>query len=133
LATDVRKTILYNLRGRCANYGFKDIITKEIDATQPQSIQKQLGKKQFDVVLCDVPCSGSGTWSRTPEQLYFFNAAYFDQFVHLQFPIAKCAIPYVKKGGLLVYITCSVMYHENEAVVERILTEGSVKLLHQQI
>lgn len=132
-ASDIRKSILFNLKGRCANYGFKDIVTKEIDATDPKAIRKQLGHHQYDVVLCDVPCSGSGTWSRTPEQLYFFNADYFDQFAHLQYPIAVNTLPYIKKGGLLVYITCSVMHHENEDVTARLAGHPELRLLHQEI
>lgn len=132
-ASDIRKSILFNLKGRCANYGFKDILTKEIDATDPAAIRKQLGQKQYDVVLCDVPCSGSGTWSRTPEQLYFFNAEYFDRFAHLQYPIAVNTIPFIRKGGLLVYITCSVMHHENEGVTGQLSAHPELKLLHQEI
>lgn len=132
-ASDIRKSILFNLKGRCANYGFKDIVTKEIDATDPGAIRKQLGQRTYDVVLCDVPCSGSGTWSRTPEQLFFFDAEYFDRFAHLQYPIAAHTIPYVKKGGMLVYITCSVMHHENEAVTERLSEHPELQLLHQEI
>lgn len=132
-ASDVRKSILFNLKGRCANYGFKNIVTKEIDATNKDAIKTQLGKKLYDVVLCDVPCSGSGTWSRTPEQLYFFNAAYFDQFAPLQLPIAQNAAQFVKVGGLLVYITCSVWAHENEYVVNELLKDKSLRLLHQQM
>lgn len=133
LASDIRSSILYNLKGRCFNYGFKDIKTKEIDATDVTQMAQQLGKQQFDVVLCDVPCSGSGTWSRTPEQFYFFNAAYFDQFAHLQYPIAANSIPFVKKRGLLVYITCSVMEHENEAVVEKLKQHSELTFKHQQM
>jgi 16S rRNA (cytosine967-C5)-methyltransferase len=133
LASDVRKSILFNLKGRCHNYGIDDITTKQIDATLPSAIAQQLGKKQYDIVLCDVPCSGSGTWSRTPEQLYFFNAEFFDQFAHLQYPIAHNTIPYIKKGGIMVYITCSVMHHENEHVVTQLQANDSLELLHQEM
>lgn len=134
LASDNRKSILHNLKGRCANYGYKTVKTLQLDATLPEEIAKQLGKKQYDVVVADVPCTGSGTWSRTPEQFFFFNAAYFDQFAHLQYPIAANTLPYLKKGGLLVYITCSVMQHENEAVTNKLLSQQpNMRLLHQEL
>lgn len=132
VASDIRKTILYNLRARATAYDLKQIKTKIIDSTNPENIAQEINQK-FDVVLCDVPCTGSGTWSRTPEQLYFFNAEYFDQFAHLQYPIAKNATPYVKDGGFLVYITCSVFAHENEGVVEQLIANEGLKLVHQEM
>ncbi|MFX8624544.1 hypothetical protein ABTM07_20855, partial [Acinetobacter baumannii] len=43
----------------------------------------------FDIILCDAPCSGSGTWGRTPEQLFFFDTKKIDEFYALQTKIVS--------------------------------------------
>lgn len=133
IASDVRASILHNLRSRCLNYGIKGVSTSILDATSPEAIAKGLGKKNFDVVLCDVPCTGSGTWTRTPEQLFFFDAEYFDRFEHLQYPIVLNASKYVSHKGYLVYITCSVFKHENEAVVDKLVKNTAFELVHSEM
>lgn len=122
IGSDIRKSILFNLKNRCHQYQMQHIKPMVIDATNSTSIAQQLKQKMFDLVLCDVPCSGSGTWSRTPEQLFFFDEQYFDQFKHLQLPILSNASKYVKQNGYLAYITCSVFEHENETVINNFLT-----------
>jgi 16S rRNA (cytosine967-C5)-methyltransferase len=85
------------------------------------------------LVVCDVPCSGSGTWARTPEQFHFYKPAMLQKFKELQFPIASNASNYVKQGGHLAYITCSVFQEENEDVVNQLLQSGILNLKHTQI
>ena len=87
-----------------------------------------LQKKKFDIVICDAPCSGSGTWGRTPEQLAFFKTKKINQYSKLQKTIASNTIPYVKKGGYFVYITCSVFTKENEEVVAYITEKFKLKV-----
>ncbi len=132
-ATDIRKSILFNLKNRCNTYQIPNIRPMVLDATRAQNIQQQLKQQKFDIILCDVPCSGSGTWSRTPEQFYFFDEAFFEQFAHLQAPIVVNSSEYLNEKGYLIYITCSVFKHENEAVVEKILSQTSLQLVHQQM
>ncbi|TXH57956.1 MAG: hypothetical protein E6Q89_03960 [Bacteroidia bacterium] len=83
-------------------------------------MQKQFKQTTFDHIICDVPCSGSGTWARTPEQLYFFDPNKLEDFSTLQTTIAQNAIPYLKAEGRMLYITCSVFKQENEAVIQKI-------------
>ncbi len=68
----------------------------------------------FDVILADVPCSGSGTWGRNPERLYQFKELEVERYSGLQRSIVKNVLPYLKTGGKLIYITCSVYANENE-------------------
>ena len=75
-------------------------------------------QKKFDLVICDAPCSGSGTWNRTPEQLFFFKKEKIDQYARLQKQIVSNASKALKKNGYFLYITCSVFEKENEAVVD---------------
>jgi 16S rRNA (cytosine967-C5)-methyltransferase len=81
----------------------------------------KLKDQKFDIIIADLPCSGSGTWARTPEQMYFFKQEKIEYYSSLQKRIVSNLYPYLEKGGLLVYITCSVFKNENEEVVDFIL------------
>jgi 16S rRNA (cytosine967-C5)-methyltransferase len=59
---------------------------------------------KFDLVICDAPCSGSGTWSRTPEQLYFFNEKKISEYSILQKNIVGNALKSLKKDGYFLYM-----------------------------
>jgi 16S rRNA (cytosine967-C5)-methyltransferase len=83
---------------------------------------------QFEYIIADVPCSGSGTWSRTPEQLYFFEHKKIQYYSDLQRNIVSQVIPKLKDNGRLIYITCSVFAQENEIIVEFIKTNFGLQL-----
>jgi len=72
---------------------------------------------QFDLIICDAPCSGSGTWGRTPEQLTQFSEYEIVVFQQLQQQIVQNALPKLRNNGFFLYITCSVFEAENEAIV----------------
>ncbi|RYE21669.1 MAG: RsmB/NOP family class I SAM-dependent RNA methyltransferase, partial [Sphingobacteriales bacterium] len=116
--SDKRKTILHNLQERFALYGHKPKQASVLDMSDEAEIQKAMKGKLFDNIICDVPCTGSGTWARTPEQAYYFDEEGLFILSALQHTIAINASAYLKKGGTLHYITCSVFKTENEAVVE---------------
>ncbi|MBI3883864.1 MAG: hypothetical protein HY305_06580 [Sphingobacteriales bacterium] len=86
-----------------------------------------------DIILCDVPCSGSGTWSRTPEQLCFFKESEIERYSIRQKQIISNVIPSLKENGLLIYITCSVFAKENEGVVSFLQEKFNLKVLQQEI
>jgi 16S rRNA (cytosine967-C5)-methyltransferase len=69
-------------------------------------------------VLCDVPCSGSGTWRRDPEAKWRFTVDRLAELGRIQRQIVKEAQGLVRPGGRLVYMTCSLLNAENDAVVE---------------
>lgn len=125
--SDVRESILHNLTNRFRQAGIKGYQSFVADVSSPAF---RLHKK-FDVVICDAPCSGSGTWGRTPEQLRFFQKEKIAYYASLQKAIAGNAGKCVKEGGLFLYITCSVFQKENEAVVEYIRQETPLRLLEQ--
>lgn len=77
----------------------------------------------FDRVLCDVPCSGIGVIRRKPE-IKYKNIKEFVQLPEIQFKILSNAAKYLKKGGRLIYSTCTLLKRENEEVVERFLKEN---------
>ncbi|CAO4846136.1 MAG: Ribosomal RNA small subunit methyltransferase B [Holosporales bacterium] len=69
--------------------------------------------KTFDRVLIDVPCSGSGTWRRNPDLKMRFTQKDLDELLVVQQNILEASQVYVKKGGELIYATCSVWEKEN--------------------
>jgi 16S rRNA (cytosine967-C5)-methyltransferase len=79
------------------------------------------GSGPFDAVLCDVPCSGSGTWRRDPEAKWRLTAARLVDLEQIQAEILDDAMRLVAPGGLLVYMTCSLFAAENEAQIARFL------------
>jgi 16S rRNA (cytosine967-C5)-methyltransferase len=68
----------------------------------------------------DAPCTGSGTWARTPERMVQVDEKMVQYFSDLQFEMANNAIQFLKKGKQMLYITCSVFTKENEEVIERL-------------
>lgn len=131
--SDKRDTILHNLQDRFRQYRLTAPTSCVLDITDALSTQKKLQGKIFDNIICDVPCSGSGTWSRTPEQLYFFKPEAVSQFSELQKTIAINASAYLKEGGRLIYITCSVFKGENEGVVDELIKKTGLELIEQEL
>jgi 16S rRNA (cytosine967-C5)-methyltransferase len=76
----------------------------------------------FDAVLCDVPCSGSGTWRRDPEAKWRLTPERLADLERTQAEILTDAMRRVVPGGLLVYMTCSLFAAENEAQIARFLS-----------
>ncbi len=75
----------------------------------------------FDLVLCDVPCSGTGTIARNPEIRHRLKPEDFARHHERQVAILNSAMSMLKKGGRLLYSTCSLEPEENERVVEECL------------
>ena len=68
----------------------------------------------FDLVLLDVPCSGSGSWRRNPEGKWRFGKADLAKLIQLQAGILEKTAAYVAQKGHLAYVTCSVFNAENQ-------------------
>lgn len=75
----------------------------------------------MDRVVVDAPCTGTGTWKHNPELRLRINANWLETLVKTQAELLAEAAAYVKPGGWLVYITCSLLAEENEAQVEKFL------------
>lgn len=123
--SDVRENILHNLHGRFQKAGVKNynwFVGNAATGAPPH-------RQKFDVILCDAPCSGSGTWSRTPEQLHHFKSEQIETYALLQKRIVSNVSHYLKPGGLLLYSTCSVFENENEAVVSYLIASTKLNFL----
>ena len=75
----------------------------------------------MDRVVVDAPCSGTGTWSHNPELRLRADAEWLRRLKETQQALLDEAAGYVKPGGRLVYMTCSLLAEENEAQVEKFL------------
>lgn len=125
--SDIRESILHNCEKRLKEAGIRPTSLQLVDLTFPFEI-----KKQFDFVFADVPCSGSGTWGRTPEQIFFFKEKQLDQYTLLQEQIIENMIPALKLNGHLLYVTCSVYEKENENQIQKLVATGKFTLIKQQ-
>ena len=87
----------------------------------------------FDLVLCDAPCSGSGTWRRTPEAKWALTPDRLADLSSIQASVLDQAMHHVKPGGELVYATCSVLQSENMDQIEGfIVRHPGWQLAHSQ-
>jgi len=85
---------------------------------------------QFDRVLADVPCSGSGTLARNPEIKWRLKPDDLSQLQARQRAILRSALAQVAPSGCVIYSTCSMEKEENEDVVEQVLADDhSFRLL----
>ncbi len=91
--------------------GIKIIDSRVLDATK---FDENLGR--FDCILCDVPCSGLGVIRRKPE-IKYTKSDDFGELEAIQLAIVKNALRYLKKGGKLLYSTCTLRKAENENLV----------------
>ena len=126
LVSDLRENSLQNLDERFQNAGIKKYQRKALDLLQNND--QNLHHYEFDGIILDAPCTGSGTWGRTPEMLYYFDAHKINYFSKLQMAIAANVVKYLKVGKPLIYITCSVFRAENEEVVDWLLRELPLRL-----
>lgn len=76
---------------------------------------------RYDLVFCDAPCSGSGTWRRAPEGKWALTPERLAELVEIQADILRVAVRHVAPGGTLAYATCSVLDVENSAQITRFL------------
>ena len=78
-------------------------------------------EQQADLVLVDAPCSGTGTWRRHPDAKWRMRPVSLDDRIKDQALVLDRAARYVKPGGRIAYITCSLLPAENDGAIESFL------------
>jgi 16S rRNA (cytosine967-C5)-methyltransferase len=131
LVSDIRENSLKNLQERFQLSGINKYHLKVMDLLQNND--QILHHYEFDGILLDAPCSGSGTWERTPEMLCYFEANKIARYVNLQKAIAANVIKYLKVNKPLIYMTCSVFKAENEDVVNYLIANFGLKLEQMEL
>ena len=112
-AYDITAKKLFELVKRAARSHI-DIIQIQLQLPPPA--------KQFDYVVVDAPCSGCGTWRRSPNMRWHLTEKQLLHITKSKAEILERAETYVKEGGRLAYITCSLTKDENEVQVARFLS-----------
>jgi len=131
VVSDIRESILANLDERFQQAGLRKYQKKLLDLTQnPDQV---LHDYEFDGIILDAPCSGSGTWGRTPEMIAQFNPQKIEFFQKLQQNIARNVVKFLKPGKPIIYITCSAFKAENEDMVSFLVNELGLKLEEQTV
>ena len=131
VVSDIRESVLANLDERFRYAGLLRYQKKVLDLTN--NVDPELHNYEFDGIILDAPCTGSGTWGRTPEMISQFQPQKIRFFQQLQQSIAANVIKYLKPGKPLIYITCSAFKEENEDAVKFMVKELGMKLEEQTV
>lgn len=99
--------------------GCEIIKAKAYDSTRLLEIEE---KESFDAILLDGPCSGLGVLARKPE-IRYHDANIMDELIKIQYELLKTAHELLKKGGVMVYSTCTLNKKENRKNIDRFLNE----------
>lgn len=122
-AADINARRLGRLKDRYRKAAARNIqiitLPEGKEAERKQALKPCLGA--MDRVVVDAPCSGTGTWRHNPELRLRADAAWLAQLKATQQELLSEAAAYVKPGGRLVYMTCSLLGEENENQVEKFL------------
>ncbi len=78
----------------------------------------------FDLVFCDAPCSGSGTWRRTPDAKWRLTRERLDALMQSQDEVLNAARQLVRPGGILAYASCSVLASENSERIQMFIKQN---------
>lgn len=128
IAVDVNTNRCRALKSNIARMGVTNTIVLNIDARNI----KKLNIK-FDKILLDAPCSGSGVIVSDPSRKTSKSLEDLIHYSQYQYQILKEAIQVLKKGGTLVYCTCSLEPEENELVISKVLEEDEVEICDTDI
>jgi 16S rRNA (cytosine967-C5)-methyltransferase len=120
-AHDAFPARMVDLAPRAARAGARVMITPTPEETKP-----------YDLVLTDVPCSGSGSWRRDPIGKWALTPERLAELTQVQAQILDRVVPLVRHGGTLAYATCSLLAEENEAQVAAFLARQSGFVLKTQ-
>lgn len=120
---DVRASVLLQAKKRLRRAGIQN--SQFLPPGHPQ-LQRLLGKCHW--VLVDVPCTGTGTLRRNPEQKMRLDAPLLERLVQEQRKIVEEAVSYLHPQGRLVYVTCSLLQEENGDQVSHFLENHPLEL-----
>jgi 16S rRNA (cytosine967-C5)-methyltransferase len=116
IAADRHAHRLRAMRAQLDRLGLLEVRLVEMDATQPLPL-----RREFERILIDAPCSGTGTLARHPEIRWRLQAEQLRELHRLQAEMLSAGLAQLARGGRLVYSTCSLEREENEEVVAEVL------------
>lgn len=116
------------IKANCKRLGIKGVTAKAHDGTV--LMEEFVGKA--DRVLADVPCSGLGIIRKKPDIKWNKETADFDGITAIQKKILENAGKYLKKGGVLVYSTCTLNKNENEILAEEFAEKYNFEIINME-
>ena len=122
-ACDVHTKRLDNLAKRAKRAEVHNVRVHVLSSEKDKWVKQQ--QEKADVVLIDAPCTGTGTWRRSPDSRWNLQEENLTNLVELQQSILQSASRLVKKGGRLIYATCSLLKEENEQQIATFLANNS--------
>jgi len=120
-AHDLHKNKVKRINKKASELDLTIIHAKQADARQLQDLYQA---ESFDRILVDAPCSGLGVIRGKPEIKYEKKEQDIHQLAKIQLNILEAIAPLLKRGGLLLYTTCTVDRTEDEQVIESFLTKN---------
>lgn len=127
IANDVKMDRIMILASNLERCGVSNTIVTKNDAI---ALCARLAKTnfRFDKILLDAPCSGEGTLRSSPKTFLMWNPNMIKKLSSMQKKLIAHALKYLKKGGALVYSTCTHAPEENEEVIDFALKNFSVNI-----
>ena len=123
IASDVDKRRLHQLPPRAERAG---AIVETLLLDPPREAEALAAYSGLlDAVLVDAPCSGSGTWRRSPELRWRLSPRRLDALVETQTHVLDLAAPLVRSGGRIIYATCSLIEREGASQAAAFLSRHS--------
>ena len=119
---DIRPRSLIEAKKRLKRAGIQNA-----QIVEPENLKKRNLEGKMDWVLVDAPCSGSGTLRRNPDMKWKFDKNALQDTLLLQREIFAKALKFVKKGGHIVYTTCSIFPIENEKQADYFVSSHAVQ------
>ncbi|HET9716600.1 MAG TPA: RsmB/NOP family class I SAM-dependent RNA methyltransferase [Pseudolabrys sp.] len=118
-ATDNDKRRLAPIHERLKRSG-----ARNVQVRPPKSIGSEIAdlEKRVDLVFIDAPCTGTGVWRRNPDAKWRIRPGALEQRRKEQIDVLDRAVPLLKPGGRIVYVTCSVLVEENNLQVRAFLS-----------
>ncbi len=124
VASDVSAKRLAQTEARLKRYAYAERVEFDVaDAANAKSVEGE-----FDLILCDVPCSGTGTLAGNPEIRHRLREEELTRQAVRQREILAGALKRLAPGGRLVYSTCSLEGEECEGVVDAVVGDGVVRV-----
>ncbi len=122
IACDTDRARLSRLGPRAVRAGVTMVETRLLNPKREgEAIQDFVGAA--DMVMVDAPCSGTGTWRRKPEAKWRLSPARLDRFAQLQDHLLETAAGFVRPGGRIAYVTCSLLDDEGTDRIDRFLSD----------
>ncbi len=118
ISLDLHEHKVKLIADNASRLGLENIEAKRLDS---RNVQEHFELESFDRILLDAPCSGLGVMRRKPDMKYTKKEEDLTRLQEIQLSLLEAVAPLVKKGGTLVYSTCTVDRAENQETIKLFL------------